>query len=84
MKNRQWRLARRAQGAIQDSDFNFVETDAPTPGGRSAGAHPYAVLRPDAAGLDRLRHVSAGGRRDPSWTCASTSARSVSVQAPAD
>jgi NADPH-dependent curcumin reductase CurA len=32
MKNRQWLLARRPQGAIQDSDFNFVETDAPTPG----------------------------------------------------
>ena len=33
MKNRQWVLARRPHGAIQDSDFNFVvETDAPTPG----------------------------------------------------
>ena len=32
MKNRQWLLARRPRGAIQDSDFNFVETDAPTPG----------------------------------------------------
>ena len=32
MKNRQWLLARRPDGAIQDSDFNFVETDAPTPG----------------------------------------------------
>jgi NADPH-dependent curcumin reductase len=32
MKNRQWLLARRPHGAIQDSDFNFVETDAPTPG----------------------------------------------------
>ena len=32
MKNRQRLLARRAQGAIQDSDLNFVETDAPTPG----------------------------------------------------
>src|SRR3974390_207585 len=32
MKNRQWLLARRPQGAIRDSDFNFVETDAPTPG----------------------------------------------------
>jgi len=31
MKNRQWLLARRPHGAIQDSDFNFVETDAPTP-----------------------------------------------------
>ena len=27
MKNRQWLLARRPHGAIQDSDFNFVETD---------------------------------------------------------
>jgi NADPH-dependent curcumin reductase CurA len=27
MKNRQWLLARRPQGAIQDSDFNLVETD---------------------------------------------------------
>ncbi|MGO9432044.1 NADP-dependent oxidoreductase [Rhodoblastus sp.] len=32
MKNRQWLLARRPSGPIQDSDFNFVETDAPTPG----------------------------------------------------
>ena len=32
MKNRQWLLAQRPHGAIQDSDFNFVETDAPTPG----------------------------------------------------
>ena len=32
MKNRQWLLARRPQGAIQDSDFNFVETDVPTLG----------------------------------------------------
>ena len=32
MKNRQWLLARRPQGMIQDSDFSFVETDAPTPG----------------------------------------------------
>ncbi len=27
MKNRQWLLARRPQGAIQDSDFNLVETE---------------------------------------------------------
>jgi NADPH-dependent curcumin reductase len=32
MKNRQWLLARRPHGAIQDSDFTFVETDVPTPG----------------------------------------------------
>jgi len=32
MKNRQWLLARRPQGAIQDSDFNFVETDVPALG----------------------------------------------------
>jgi NADPH-dependent curcumin reductase CurA len=32
MKNRQWLLARRPDGAIKDSDFDFVETDAPTPG----------------------------------------------------
>jgi NADPH-dependent curcumin reductase len=32
MKNRQWLLARRPAGAIQDGDFNFVETDLPTPG----------------------------------------------------
>ena len=32
MKNRQWLLARRPQGAIEDSDFQFVETDAPAPG----------------------------------------------------
>jgi NADPH-dependent curcumin reductase CurA len=29
MKNRQWLLARRPQGALQDSDFDFVETDIP-------------------------------------------------------
>ena len=34
MKNRQWRLARRPQGMIQDSDFDFAETDAPRPGER--------------------------------------------------
>ena len=32
MKNRQWLLARRPRGAIQDSDFQFVETDVPEPG----------------------------------------------------
>jgi len=32
VKNRQWLLARRPKGAIQDSDFNFVETEVPTPG----------------------------------------------------
>ena len=32
MKNRQWLLARRPRGAIEDSDFNFVETDVPAPG----------------------------------------------------
>jgi NADPH-dependent curcumin reductase len=32
MKNRQWLLARRPHEAIHDSDFNLVETDAPTPG----------------------------------------------------
>jgi NADPH-dependent curcumin reductase CurA len=32
MKNRQSLLARRPHGAIQDSNFNFVETDTPTPG----------------------------------------------------
>ena len=32
MKNRQWLLARRPQGAIQDTDFNFVETDVPALG----------------------------------------------------
>jgi NADPH-dependent curcumin reductase CurA len=32
MKNRQWLLARRPDGAIQDGDFKFVETDVPTPG----------------------------------------------------
>ena len=34
MKNRQWLLARRPYGTIQDSDFNFVETDIPTLGER--------------------------------------------------
>jgi hypothetical protein len=32
MKNRQWLLARRPNGAIEDSDFKFVENDVPTPG----------------------------------------------------
>lgn len=32
MKNRQWLLARRPHGAIQDSDFQFVEADLPAPG----------------------------------------------------
>ena len=32
MKNRQWLLARRPNGAIKDSDFNLVETEAPIPG----------------------------------------------------
>ena len=32
MRNRQWLLSRRPYGPIQDSDLNFVETDAPTPG----------------------------------------------------
>ncbi|HZZ62468.1 MAG TPA: NADP-dependent oxidoreductase, partial [Roseiarcus sp.] len=32
MKNRQWLLARRPHGAIEDSDFQFVETDVPAPG----------------------------------------------------
>ena len=32
MKNRQWLLARRPEGAIKDADFNFVETEAPIPG----------------------------------------------------
>ena len=31
MKNRQWLLARRPQGMIQDSDFDLVETDVPKP-----------------------------------------------------
>jgi NADPH-dependent curcumin reductase len=32
MKNRQWLLACRPDGAIKDSDFNLVETEAPIPG----------------------------------------------------
>jgi NADPH-dependent curcumin reductase len=32
MKNRQWLLARRPDGAIKDGDFDFVETEAPAPG----------------------------------------------------
>ncbi len=32
MKNRQWLLARRPDGAIKDSDFQFVETDVPALG----------------------------------------------------
>ena len=31
MKNRQWLLARRPQGALQTEDFKFVETEAPIP-----------------------------------------------------
>ena len=32
MKNRQWLLAQRPDGALKDSDFTFVETEAPAPG----------------------------------------------------
>jgi len=32
MKNRQWLLAKRPNGALKDSDFTFVETDLPAPG----------------------------------------------------
>jgi NADPH-dependent curcumin reductase len=32
MKNRQWLLARRPDGALKDSDFTFIETEAPAPG----------------------------------------------------
>jgi NADPH-dependent curcumin reductase CurA len=32
MKNRRWLLARRPEGALKDSDFSFVETEAPAPG----------------------------------------------------
>jgi NADPH-dependent curcumin reductase CurA len=32
MKNRQWLLARRPDGALRDSDFKFAETEVPTPG----------------------------------------------------
>ena len=32
MKNRQWLLAKRPDGALRDSDFTFVETEAPAPG----------------------------------------------------
>ncbi len=32
MRNRQWLLAHRPHGVIEDGDFQFVETDAPTPG----------------------------------------------------
>ena len=32
MKNRQWLLARRPQGVLQNDDFKFVETEAPAPG----------------------------------------------------
>jgi NADPH-dependent curcumin reductase CurA len=38
MKNRQWLLARRPHGEIQDGDFNFVETDVPV-----AGEHEVLV-----------------------------------------
>ena len=39
MKNRQWVLARRPQGTIQDSDFHFVETDVPALGEGEALVH---------------------------------------------
>src|SRR5215468_10816354 len=32
MKNRQWLLTQRPDGAIKDRDFKLVETDVPTPG----------------------------------------------------
>ena len=32
MKNRQWLLKRRPDGAVKDSDFTWVETEAPAPG----------------------------------------------------
>jgi NADPH-dependent curcumin reductase CurA len=32
MKNRQWLLARRPEGALKDSDFTFVESDVPALG----------------------------------------------------
>src|ERR1700684_3887318 len=32
MKNRQWLLARRPDGALKDSDFTFVEAEVPSPG----------------------------------------------------
>jgi NADPH-dependent curcumin reductase CurA len=31
MKNRQWLLARRPEGALKDSDFRFAETEVPAP-----------------------------------------------------
>ena len=34
--NRQWRLASRPVGLVQDSNFNFIESDVP--------AHPYQVM----------------------------------------
>ncbi len=32
MKNRQWLLAKRPDGALKESDFTFVETEVPAPG----------------------------------------------------
>lgn len=32
MKNRQWVLARRPRGAVQEADFRLVETEVPSPG----------------------------------------------------
>ena len=32
MKNRQWLLARRPEGALSDNDFTFVETEPPALG----------------------------------------------------
>ena len=44
MKNRQWLLARRPDGAIKDSDFNFVETE--TSGPAAAGGPATLLISP--------------------------------------
>ena len=63
LKNRQWLLARRPDGALKDSDFTLVEAEAPTPGeGEALIRNLIFVLRPDAARLDRRGHLSAGGQ----------------------
>jgi hypothetical protein len=59
MKNRQWLLACRPNGAIQDSDLNFCRDRCADPRRRrSARAQPDA--RPRAAEFDRQGHECAG------------------------
>ena len=63
MKNRQWLLAKRPDGALKDSDFTFVETEAPAPGeGEVVIRNLVLSCDPTQRALDRRRHLSAGGQ----------------------